>query len=65
MSAHDHLTLRRECGQATNGSGVVIEIGFGLEEPDRRGVVGVPGKKRTVGAIEQRDGVNALRLFAA
>jgi hypothetical protein len=27
--------------------------------------VGVTGKKQTVGAIEQRDGVNALRLFAA
>jgi hypothetical protein len=60
MSAHDHLNLRRERGQATNGSGVGIEIGFRPEEPDGRGVVGVTGKKQTVGAIEQRDGVRRV-----
>src|SRR5580700_11814894 len=60
VSAHDYLDLRRERGQATNGSGVGIEIGFRPEEPDGRGVVGVTGKEQTVGAIEQRDRVRRV-----
>ena len=60
MSAQDHLHLRRERGQAMNGSGVGIEIGFRPEKPNGRWVVGITGKKQTVGAIEQRDGVRCV-----
>jgi hypothetical protein len=60
VGAHDHPNLRRERGQAPNRSGIGIEIGFGPEEPDGRGVVHITGKKQTVGAIEQRDGVRRV-----
>jgi hypothetical protein len=55
VGAHDHLTLRRECGQATNGSGEGSRSVSGLKSVDRRGVVGVSGKKQTVGVIEQKE----------